>query len=623
MRVLLCVGCNRYANASQLTGAEGDAQRMFDSLIHKDRGDYDVLTSQLLLSPSLSEVRKALFEVLFKLNTGVDTFTFYFAGHGAVQAGSFYLCLQDAVPEALSMTALSLGELLRAVNNAAPTQTNIIMDACNSGGLIKDLGTLLTADGMGETASPGVTLVATSAMDQYSYETANGGFGTNAILDCIEGRVVVNDRSPTLDLFEIARRIKEVHTWPDQSIVASGINLMELPRFCKNPKFQINPSPSFHEVVKSWPSATGRIQRKHYDALLLAYSGVNQSFHPRKFLDGIEPVFSELEANADYLAAVLNRLAISMQERARESNDAFRPTLVLSSFAVSLLPYQGSVEICAVIERLLLRVGEEILSAGAQLMEDLKEYRFNLLSSRGASSDLFYLPIRIASVLGWLGCATFLLQKGSAEESLARNLFLQAHELIVELYADSILAISDCQSSSWCLAIATLIALDEREKAEELIGTLFYSVVQSHGVLARSDIPSDKVLDFILARSDGNYELVNDLLERPIETLSVLFLAANELGLGEVWDTSLWKLDGVSFSAFVPSSYEGYGRASISEGRNLTWTIGFDVFRVGDFAKGWVNDVALPATSLELKLVTLAALLFQDRVPWFLFAERG
>lgn len=149
MRVLLCVGCNAYEHATALFGAEADATRIYRALISENAGGYDDSVSELKLSPTLGELREAVRQTLFRSTERIDTFTFFFAGHGAVQAGGFYMWLRDTTASAQSMTGFSLSELLRGVAEAGPSQTNIIIDACHSGGLIKDLSGLLAADRMG------------------------------------------------------------------------------------------------------------------------------------------------------------------------------------------------------------------------------------------------------------------------------------------------------------------------------------------------------------------------------------------------------------------------------------------------------------------------------------------
>ena len=159
MRVLLAIGCNEYENATTLDGAEADAKRMFQALAKSEDGWYDSARSRLLLSPTLDQVRLALREMLFS-GAALDTFTFFFAGHGAVHKGSFYLWVRDTNATGQSASALALGDLFRHINEAAPRQTNIIIDACEAGGLIEDLGVLLKPELLGDVDTPALTLLA-------------------------------------------------------------------------------------------------------------------------------------------------------------------------------------------------------------------------------------------------------------------------------------------------------------------------------------------------------------------------------------------------------------------------------------------------------------------------------
>src|SRR5215211_3788876 len=105
-RLLLSVGCNAYSNLGQLRGAEQDASRIFE-LLTGAQGEYDPQQSRLLLSPSLAGLRAALDETLFTRELP-DVFTLFFAGHGGVKSGNYYLCPSDADPDRLSTTAFLL-----------------------------------------------------------------------------------------------------------------------------------------------------------------------------------------------------------------------------------------------------------------------------------------------------------------------------------------------------------------------------------------------------------------------------------------------------------------------------------------------------------------------------------
>lgn len=170
-RALLAIGCNSYAYMTPLRGAEADAAQIHASLMRPEVGDYDAARSRLLLSPNLAQVRETLLELLFG-GERLDTLTITFAGHGAVSGGSYYMATCDSRGAALSATALPLADLFRMIAEAAPKQTYLVIDACESGGLISDLNVILKSEVMGQLGTPGVTLLATAAANEAALEVA-------------------------------------------------------------------------------------------------------------------------------------------------------------------------------------------------------------------------------------------------------------------------------------------------------------------------------------------------------------------------------------------------------------------------------------------------------------------
>ncbi|WP_147394136.1 hypothetical protein [Paraburkholderia sp. BL23I1N1] len=102
---------------------------------------------------------------------------------------------------------------------------------------------------------------------------------------------------------------------------------------------------------------------------------------------------------------------------------------------------------------------------------------------------------------------------------------------------------------------------------------MFNSMIACQAHLARWDIPLESTLNYLLARRENDYSKVQDLIERPNETLTVLMRFAHALELGEVFDLDLWKLDGVVFAAYVNSVFLEYGEDMTSHGQNLSWAI--------------------------------------------------
>lgn len=621
--MLISIGCNSYDyenSFKSLTGAEFDARRIFNALIKPDTGDYDLSRSKLLLSPSIGEVRSALREVLFSTGT-IDTFSFFFAGHGGVQAGSFYMCVRDSTPATFSMSAYSLSDLFRSLNEAAPAQTNIIIDACESGGLVSDLGALLKRETIGDAGTPGVTLVATSAQNQNSSESDNGGFGTNAILDCIEGRVLVQDNESALDLVEIGRHISTHLQASGQNPVVWGLNLYGPPRFCRNPRYGGDPARPLREVIHAWPAGSDATVRANYDCLWRAYASTSADWDSRVFADIVTSVLLPLAATPVALAGFVDRLGAATLERANLSADVFRLPQVAACLAVCLLPHISHDAIARQAKGLMVTAGETLLAAGSQLAEDLRNDRYAILGRRGGGlSDLFLLPMRISKILGWTATAFRMFDPGDIRRDEADCVFTDILRLLLERYTFSIATMSDAQAPFWAIALTRASALNLTEEAEQLAGLLFNSLLSCHGNLARWDIPPDETLRYLEARHAEDFEQAGDLIDRPIETLTVLLRAAAKLNLADVFDENLWEIDGVGLSAYLTSDFTQYGAEMMVGGQNLVWEIGHTVFRVGDLECTWPES-PLPQNEVQAAAAILGALLYPDRVPWFCFDE--
>jgi hypothetical protein len=618
MRVLFAIGCNLYEHATQLGGAERDAQRIYGALIRPEIGEYDVYRSRILLSPTFDEVRKAPKDVLFA-TPQPETFTLFFAGHGSVAAGAFYMWLKDSSPRALSMSALSLAEIFRSLIEAAPLQSNIIIDACESGGLIQDLSVLLKPDLLGNSGTPGLTLVASSAQDQHATETAEGGDGTVALLDCIEGRDFVQDHRGTLDLVEIGMRISQRLRRSGQNPVVWGLNLYGATGFCKNPRFGSDPASALRQSLHSWPRESNEIIRHNYDALWAAYSATGWVWEPKKYSSVVNAVLLPFLREPMVLVNLADRLAATFLQKAIEARDPFRGVEVATTLAVALLPSVQQLVVANTAQRLLDHACSTLIDAITALTRDLDSNKYALISDRRVLfSELHELPLRLTKVLGWASAATFLCRDDSQRKE-AEVLFARVVSLVLEHYSGSIISFSDAQAPGWCVALSACARMGLREEGEQFSGMLFNSLVHCGGRLAASSVPRNRALEYLLARRGGDYSHCQELVARPIELLTSLFKAAELFGLESIFDESLWKIDGLAFSAYLPANYVNYGDSLMKGGRNLVWTIGHDIFKTKDFTASWPTNVSAPQSRLIASLALAASLLYNDRQAWFLF----
>lgn len=617
MRVLLAIGCNDYESATTLDGAEADATRMFQALANLENGWYDGAHSRLLLSPTLDQARLALREMLFS-GVALDTFTFFFAGHGGVNKGSFYLWVRDTNATGQSASALALGDLFRYINEAGPRQTNIIIDACEAGGLIEDLGVLLKPELLGDVDTPALTLLATSARNQAAGETPIGGDGTNAILDCIEGRQFVNDAHSALDLVEIGRQVSMRLQPQGQNPVVWGLNLYGPPSFCRNPRHDRDGKGALRDLVKEWPAEADAVIQRNHDHLWTVYTSVAGDWDEEEFQQVIRTVIQSSGLRAEQAAGVAERLATTLLQRCAQSDDPFRGALVMATIAASLLPFVAAPHVEASVRRLLRAASVELNKALSGLIADLTTERFALLSATGGGlPDLYYLPLRVSKVLGWAAVAPLLCQS-DADKLQAESQFAAILRLLLEHYPSAVVALNDAQAPFWCVALARAAKAGLMDEGEQLAGMIFHSLTLCEGRLARWDLAPESVFEYTLARARNDFSEAPDFIERPIETLTVLLRASSLYGLGQVFDEGLWRLDGVSFSAFIPPDFSHYNALMMTSGESRVWKVGHEVFRVEEFAATWPSSVPRPRSTVVAALSVISSLILPNRQPWFL-----
>lgn len=614
-RALIAIGCDAYDHIGPLAGADADARDVFDTLMRPEVGDYDVARSRLLTSPTLRDVRDALASVLFE-GEPLDTLAVSFSGHGAVGAGSFYMALRDTRVQALSATALSLADLLRMVAEAAPTQTYLFIDACQSGGLISDLNVILKSEVMGELGTPGVTLVATAAANQSAYEEGGHGIGTTALLDCVRGDIFLQDATPALDLVEIGRAVSErVAAAGGQTPIVWGLNLYGPSSFCRNPNAGSGNSP-LRSVLVGWPDAgSTAVIRDGLPRLWEPYVNVPSGWNPRALLDQLDPLLADLGADRAVAIGLVGRVEEAFAVRARESRDRFRELEVRTACALSLLPYSDD----PAVEARLTMVGATLADMAEAVIEDIvaaiDKYEYALVT--GGLGDLYHLPIRLLKLLGWAGFAVHARRILNQDGSSAVARLDELYSRFFATYSLSLVSMSDCQAPYALVALTASAYAKQAENGERLLGHMFASAVQFGGCVARGDLDPAKRLSYLVARAAPSGERNLELVAQPTELVVTLLRASRLFDLADEFDVSLDALDHLSLNAYLPDNYRTFGEEHIAGGINAMFQVGHDVWRVADLETAWPNFPA-PTTPGQAMTVIIASLLFPDRTPWFL-----
>lgn len=614
-RSLLAIGCDDYEGMSSLAGAESDARAIFQLLIQPDIGEYCLSRSELLCSPTLAQVRDSLTKMLFDQGP-IDTLTISFAGHGGISGGSFYMALRDSRANALSATALSLADLLRMIGEASPRQTYLVIDACQSGGVISDLNVILKSELMGKGGTPGITILATAASDQAALETGGQGVGTSALVSCINGNEFLQDSSATLDLIEIGRLVSErVSKVGGQTPVVWGLNLYGPAGFCKNPHAGVGDSP-LRSILHGWQDASVASSVKiNIKKLWGPYVSIETKWDVRHFYESLKPVLHDLHARPEMQVDLVRRICEACAAQCLHAEDRFREVEVRAVCAVSMLRYSDDIHVRGYLNESSLAVAALVESSVYSAIDAMRSYQYALLT--GGMSDLYYLPIRISKILGWMGFSVILARTMSQDSEESSRILGELFRELFDNYPLSIVAMSDSQAPYVTSAVVAAFDSGLEDEAERLLSQLFLSVLDCKAQLSRGDLGADEVLDYLRARADVGGAVPAEMIARPTELVLALMRLARLSGLDEEFDLALCDLDHLDVFGYLPRGFQEFGEEHMDGGLNLVYKIGHDVWSVSDVEKAWPIQPVVEDRGVRMAAL-MACLIFPDRTPWFL-----
>ena len=91
------------------------------------------------------------------------------------------------------------------------------------------------------------------------------------------------------------------------------------------------------------------------------------------------------------------------------------------------------------------------MSCIRKLLEELNKDKYAIIGN--GLSDLYYLPIRISKLIGWAATAVLLAEEYiPIQVAQAKENFRALLKISLENYTNSIVAVSDEQTSSWIIA---------------------------------------------------------------------------------------------------------------------------------------------------------------------------
>ena len=629
-RVLLSVGCDSYTADPEycdLSGAEEDARRIYGALV-TPAGDYDSGASKLLLSPTHDELSREI-DALFDLGQ-IEVLTIYFAGHGEVKGGFCYLCPSDVRGDRLSATALSLTSLFNKLSELRPRQVNLVLDSCQSGGAMLDIGNLLKPENLTDLGSPSISFLAACAPDQFADEDEEGGIATSALMKYLTGDEMLRDDRPYLDLVELGRIVSaEIDATEDQTPVTWGLNLYGWGEFVKNPYFTGTAPGRLRPPVPISPgSAAGAAIERHSESLWRQYQLLADDPSYRDLSELLRKVCRELADGGASVVPFVRGVATSLKARVEVSNDLFAESDVLACCAVALVPFGEDEEARSLVRELLLERRSVDACVREMLRESLAADRFALLDPSATMGDFFYLPIRVSRILGWLSSGVLAdLLLGTTEEGTKRET-AELADAVASAYRGSLVSMSDEQAPHIYLFAAACRAFVREDLAREVLRSYFDSLESVAGMVARANLEPEDAAAYVLLRAAGGLPTDLRLLAGPSQILPGLLLPGAHLGMAGEWNRRLISFDGRYMDFFLPSDYRDFGSTSIPNGTNYDPRLGYGIWTLRHLGD-WFEDNHKPTIKrnrtirfAETKTACmLAAYLLPDRMPYFIETE--
>lgn len=622
MNILLCIGCNTYddsASFDTLEGAETDAQQVFDELVRQP-GIYDPASSALLLSPTLAEVEAVLRERLFG-HPDLDVLTIFFAGHACVAQSSLYLAVKDTLADRLSISAIGMARVLGVIAEAKPRLANVVLDACQAAGSLYDLHSLLKPEVLGGSNGGAVVFLGACSADQYASEELDGGVATTALLRHVRGEVFLQSARPTLDLVEIGLAVSQEVSHASsgqQSPACWAVGLYGYGAFSPNPHHrpaEAHPAYAIDSLAPS--SASGQVVARFSEELWEEHRRLRVDWSPTRVHALLHRIVSELAASE--VARFVRGISRSLRLRASQADDALAESEVVALCAVLLLPHLDSPECGALARELLDEWASLSRKQAASLAADLRRDRFALLES--GLGEFHYLPLKVSKLLGWLGAVSLVEPLlGSGPSPAVR----EAGEAIFRDYTGSAVAVADEQAAPIYLLTTGLWGQLAPTSVLALLRGYLQSAVRCGGNFLAKGAKPDDVVAYTSIRAGLAVPLTRKSIAHPSELLSVLLQCAEALGESEL-DFAMSVFDRRCINSFVPEKYEDFGQPTIAKGQNFTQQIGGGVWTLADVQTVVGSKIRTQAvlasgglTSDGKALCVLAALLLEDRVPYFL-----
>lgn len=623
-RLCLCVGVSECPDPQlgPLPGAKADALSVFEALTDSKMGQYDAVESVQLINPSKTDFLDALARLSY--DPDIDTLTIYFAGHGVIIDSVYYLCCSDIELDKVAYSGLSLTSLFQIIGNAKPRYTNIIIDACHAAGVAHDVQSLVKPNSLGPANSFGVTILAMSAIDQYAHEappsaTVQGGYGTLALLKCLKGETDCHVNKSHLSLDDISKAIDL--GIEDQSPNFWSFNISGSPQFCLNNSARLGSSDSVVSIPIFEDSDNTSLPLPLSEDLWKCYLDAKAELEPRELQNCLERGLFEL-ADSTKQANFLIGLLDSFTARCSLSDDGFATTEVTAIFLFVAQKIADQDVVDKVVPFIMGQVEASLEFAISNIQEGLKEDYF-LVRGGGGHSEFFSLPIRISKVAAWSLFYLDLAHSDALETARRSKVCAEILEALERDYSGSFNLLSEEQAAP----IITISSLAKRhgfnEWAEVYVGSIYHDYFACGGRVARTGLALEDIYEFMKYRSLEEKVNFDRFSAKPSELLFSLFAHYWNFDQLEVVRYDFFEIDGTHCTTYIPEAYSNFSDEVITDGGNLNFQVGHDVFDASDF-NTFMRDYLSPAVYTASRpydpivnsIAICASLIYPDRLAW-------
>jgi len=631
MRSCLVIGSATYESddLDELLGAKTDADNVYAVLTDPKLGAYDS-SSAKLIDPTLEEVRDALAKFVLS-SPPPDVFTFYFAGHGDVNGGTFYMLLRNSRIGQLSRTALGITEVFSLVNEGQPQQVNIVIDACRAGGLVFDLTQAIKAESLGAHISPNISLLATADIAQAAEETQEGGIATTALVRAIRGDDATPSTASYLDLVtlgtHVAARMAEAGV--AQAPIVWGLNLTGLSRFALNPHAAKSVVPLIGTMTGAAASSPIAQQLEgRRDHLWRLYLDLGQGVDLGQLSGELETAMGLLDSEAGQASDFILGLSYSLPPRARASGEPFANAEVLAACAASLVKVgkkdpKAATAIEDIAKRFVAAVDAEMAALELPLLNNWRA----LLSRPSGYRDFVLLPLRISKLLGYMAAAEVVAEAHGivriSGECTAANIL----QRLLTDFEGSFVCLSDQQAAYLSVFFASPICLRHQPEAEQIFGLMFADFIARGGRVLATQFTGSSAFQYCWALATETPMPATVQLAVPTTLLAVLLTASVRLNNEDAVDPYLHFLDHHGTNIYIPEDISEFMRPSIPNGVNVTLSVGAEhglgIFTVADFRSAFTKYCSSALEKLNSDIspneriaATLACMAQPDRILW-------